>query len=89
MSTGETRRSPSRGDAMLFTVATTSRTAEGAAYRHLDSPVEELREHVAFDWAAMDSWFEEDEQVDDGPSIIRKGERKELIGDYSSLGLPL
>ena len=31
-------------------------------------------------------FFEEDEQVDDGPSIIRKGERKELIGDCSSLG---
>jgi uncharacterized protein (DUF427 family) len=41
--TGETRRSPSRGPATLYTVATTSRKAEGAAYRHIDSPVEELR----------------------------------------------
>ena len=61
--TGETKRSPSRGDATLFTVATAAAKAEGAAYRHLDSPVEELRDHVAFDWNAMDSWFEEDEEV--------------------------
>ncbi len=61
--TGETKRSPSRGDATLYTVATTSMKAEGAAYRHLDSPVEELRDHVAFEWSAMDSWFEEDEEV--------------------------
>jgi uncharacterized protein (DUF427 family) len=61
--TGETTRSPSRGDATHFTVATASAKAEGAAYRHPDSPVEELRDHVAFKWDAMDSWFEEDEEV--------------------------
>jgi uncharacterized protein (DUF427 family) len=61
--TGETRRSPSRGDATLYTVATAASKAEGAAYRHLDSPVEELRDHVAFSWDAMGSWFEEDEEV--------------------------
>lgn len=61
--TGETKRSPSRGDATLFTVATSGTKAEGAAYRHLDSPVEELRDHIAFDWGAMDAWFEEDEEV--------------------------
>ncbi len=61
--TGETQRSPSRGDATLYTVATAAKKAEGAAYRHLDSPVEELRDHVAFTWSAMDAWFEEDEEV--------------------------
>ena len=61
--TGETKRSPSRGDATLFTVATSGTKAEGAAYRHLDSPVAELRDYVAFDWDAMDSWFEENEEV--------------------------
>lgn len=61
--TGETIRSPSRGEATLYTVTTASAEAEGAAYRHLDSPVEELRDHVAFKWNVMDSWFEEDEQV--------------------------
>jgi uncharacterized protein (DUF427 family) len=61
--TGETKRSPSRGEATLYTVATAAAKAEGAAYRHLDSPVEELRDHVAFNWGAMDSWFEENEEV--------------------------
>jgi uncharacterized protein (DUF427 family) len=61
--TGETRRSPSRGEGTLYTVSTTAAKAVGAAYRHVDSPVEELRDHVAFDWHAMDAWFEEDEQV--------------------------
>lgn len=61
--TGETTRSPSRGDATLFTVATATAESRGAAYRHLDSPVEELRNHIAFNWTAMDAWFEEDEEV--------------------------
>ena len=61
--TGELKRSPSRGDATLYTVSATSAKAEGAAYRHLDSPVEELRNYVAFAWDAMGSWFEEDEEV--------------------------
>ena len=31
--------------------------------RYEDSPIEELRSLIRFDWAAMDAWFEEDEQV--------------------------
>ena len=31
-------------------------------------------------------FFEEEEDIPSGPSIIRKAERKELIGDYTSLG---
>ncbi len=61
--TGDTRRSPSRGEGTLYTVSTGSAKAVGAAYRHLDSPIEELQGYVAFDWNAMDSWFEEDEEV--------------------------
>ncbi len=61
--TGETKRSPSRGDADLFDVASSRRTAERAAYRHAGSPIEELRDMVAFDWDAMDAWFEEEEEV--------------------------
>ena len=60
---GETKRSPSRGDATLFTIATSGTKAEGAAYQHVDSPIEELRDHIAFTWDAMGSWFEEDEEV--------------------------
>ena len=61
--TGETRRSPSRGEATVYTISTDSAKAESAAYRHIDSPVEELRDLVAFDWDAIDAWFEEDEEV--------------------------
>lgn len=61
--TGETRRSPSRGEATVYTVSTGLSKAAGAAYRHVESPVAELQDRVAFDWQAMDSWFEEDEEV--------------------------
>ncbi len=61
--TNETRRSPSRGDATLYDVAAGSKTAERAAYRHVESPIEDLRDHIAFSWDAMDHWFEEDEEV--------------------------
>lgn len=62
-SNGETRRSPSRGEAHYFTVKGGSKLAERAAYTHPDSPVAELRDRIAFDWDSMDSWFEEDEEV--------------------------
>jgi len=61
--TGETRHSPSRGDAQLFDIRVGDRTAPAAAYRHTESPLEELRELVAFTWSALDHWFEEDEEV--------------------------
>lgn len=61
--TGHKKRSPSRGRAEVFDVKSTRRTAEQAAYRHSDSPIEELQTLLAFEWAAMDSWFEEDEEV--------------------------
>ncbi|TKK83714.1 DUF427 domain-containing protein [Herbidospora galbida] len=53
--------SPSRGDATLYTV--TSGGKEAPALVYADSPIEEIREHVRFEWDAMDSWFEEDEEV--------------------------
>ena len=61
--TGETIRSPSRGDGHLFDITAGGSVASGAARIHRDSPVEQLQDLVAFDWAAMESWFEEDEQV--------------------------
>lgn len=60
---GATARSPSRGEATRYHVEVDGARAELAAYRHLDSPVEELRDLVAFEWAKLDAWFEEDEQV--------------------------
>lgn len=61
--TGEHDRSPSRGDAERHTVKTQQREAVGAARWYLESPIDELAGHIAFDWQAVDAWFEEDEQV--------------------------
>lgn len=60
---GETRHSPSRGDAQLFDIRVGDRVAAAAAYRYAESPLEELRELVAFTWSALDHIFEEDEEV--------------------------
>jgi uncharacterized protein (DUF427 family) len=38
-------------------------TRPGAARIQLDDAPEQLRQTVRFDWAALDAWFEEDEQV--------------------------
>lgn len=61
--TGNTKRSPSRGEAVLATVRAGGREAVDAAYRYADSPVSKLEGKLTFDWRAMDHWFEEDEEV--------------------------
>ena len=58
-----TKSSPSRGTASYFTVKTSGGELEEAARTYTESPVEELTGLIAFDWAAMDAWFEEDEEV--------------------------
>jgi len=58
-----TAHSPSRGEAVTYAVVSRDRRAESAALRYPDSPIEELRELVRFEWDAMDAWFEEDEEV--------------------------
>jgi len=55
--------SPSRGDAVHFTVRVDGDERRDAAWQYRDSPIEELRDHIRFDWDAMDAWFEEDEEV--------------------------
>jgi uncharacterized protein (DUF427 family) len=60
---GEVRHSPSRGDAVVYDVRRRDRLAPGAAYRYVSSPIGDIRHAVAFEWDAMDNWFEEDEQV--------------------------
>ena len=42
-------------------VSPTGRRAEGAAWSYPD--IEELADHVRFEWGALDTWFEEDEVV--------------------------
>ncbi|HET9506339.1 MAG TPA: DUF427 domain-containing protein [Gaiellaceae bacterium] len=51
--------SPSRGDGHRFSV----KGRPHAALRYEESPIEELRDLIRFDWQSMDAWFEEDEQV--------------------------
>lgn len=63
IATEHTQRSPSRGTADVFDVTSARTTAEKAAYRHTESPIEELQSMVAFDWSSMDAWFEEDDEV--------------------------
>lgn len=59
--TGETRRSPSRGEAAQYVVKVNG--SEGMAYSYPDPKIEEIAGHYAFVWRTMDHWFEEDEEV--------------------------
>jgi uncharacterized protein (DUF427 family) len=86
--TDHTQHSPSRGDARYFSVKGGDRVAENAAWIYPDSPVEELRQLVRFDWEAMDAWFEEDEEVYVHPrdpykrvDILASGRHVEVIVD--------
>jgi uncharacterized protein (DUF427 family) len=63
MTTDATEHSPSRGDGTLYDVRVGERVAPQAALRYADSPIEELRDLVRFDWDAMDAWYEEDDEV--------------------------
>ncbi len=58
-----TAHSPSRGTATYYTVRAGGIEKVDAAFSYDDSPMEELRGRVRFDWRAMDAWFEEDEEV--------------------------
>jgi len=61
--TGTTTHSPSRGDTVHYTVKAGGKELVDAAWQYPDSPLEEIRDHVRFDWQALDAWFEEDEEV--------------------------
>lgn len=65
--TDRIERSPSRGEARFFDVKGGDRVAREAAWTYPESPLEELRGHVRFDWEAMDAWFEEDDEVEVHP----------------------
>ena len=60
---GETRHSPSRGDATVFDVRVGDVHAPAAAVRYADSPMTDLRDLVRFEWSVLDEWLEEDEPV--------------------------
>jgi uncharacterized protein (DUF427 family) len=58
---GETKDSPSRGLATLYTVKAGGK--EGSAYGYAEPEIEQLAGHIVFNWSSMDHWFEEDEEV--------------------------
>src|SRR6516162_8058164 len=60
---GQTKHSPSRGEAEILDVKVASATAVGAALRYPESPLAELRGLVRLDWNAMSEWLEADEPV--------------------------
>jgi len=86
--TGETRRSGRRGIAEVLDIKLSGESVPGAALRFPDSPIEELRGLVRFDWDALDEWLEEDEPVYTHPrnpytrvDILRSSRRIEVVID--------
>ncbi len=61
--TDQVERDAVLGDAVVYDVEVADLRARNAAWRHVDSPLEELRGLVRFDWHAMDHWYEEGEEI--------------------------
>ncbi len=60
---GETSRTPSRGTAKVYSIVTDDVEIEQAVLGYDDSPIDELNGTFRVEWAAMDHWFEEDEEI--------------------------
>jgi uncharacterized protein (DUF427 family) len=60
---GSTHHHDQLGDATHFDLVVGARTIANAAWRHLDSPIEVVRDLVRLDFAALEGWFEEDVEV--------------------------
>jgi uncharacterized protein (DUF427 family) len=60
-----TRQVPDVGEAAYYDAQVGERTAERGAWQisELAEDAPDLLGYIAFDWNAMDAWFEEDEQV--------------------------
>ena len=63
VATGDVKRSSRRGDGEILDVKLNRDSLQGGAIRYPESPVEELRHLVRFEWDALDEWLEEDEPV--------------------------
>ena len=63
--TGRTGKFPGLGKASLLTVRVGSRVAKNAAWLIVEPSPEamEIEGYIAFKWAEMDAWFEEEEEV--------------------------
>jgi uncharacterized protein (DUF427 family) len=60
---GSTHHHDQLGEATHFDLVAGGQTIKNGAWRHLDSPVEAVRDLVRVDFAALDAWFEEDVEV--------------------------
>jgi uncharacterized protein (DUF427 family) len=60
-----TKRTPEKGAELRWSVAVGERLAESAAWSYAELPESAgfLAGYYAFEWDAMDAWYEEDEQV--------------------------
>lgn len=63
VATDKTKEFPNLGTAQYFDVVVNNKVAAAGAWAFPDSEIEEIRQAVRVEWDAMDSWFEEDEQV--------------------------
>ena len=61
--TGRTDFTPGVGPATIHDIVVGKRVLTGAARRHHDSPIPEVRDRVKVDFGAVDRWFEEDVEV--------------------------
>ncbi len=51
------------GEAHLHPLTFGERHAPEGVITYPDSPIERIRDHIRFRWKAVDSWFEEDEEI--------------------------
>jgi uncharacterized protein (DUF427 family) len=59
------KRDEYKGDAVYWTPRVGAKTAENAAWSYADPPAAcaAIKNHFAFEWNAMDAWYEEDEEI--------------------------
>jgi uncharacterized protein (DUF427 family) len=60
---GAEQHSPSRGDAEVIDLHVDTIVRPAAGWRYEISPIEEIVDHVRFEWDAIDEWLEEDEPI--------------------------
>nr|WP_028661494.1 DUF427 domain-containing protein [Saccharomonospora saliphila] len=67
VATGRSRTSPTRGEGLIGHLRVGDREAADAVTEYPESPLPVLRGTVRLDFAAMDAWFEEDEEIHTHP----------------------
>jgi uncharacterized protein (DUF427 family) len=62
---GRRTRDEHKGEAVYWTLRADSKTAENAAWSYADPPpaCRAIKDHFAFEWNALDAWYEEDEEI--------------------------